>query len=83
MIALIGSLLTLAGAKAQTTPVIKKETVKPVAIKPASKDTGIVVHKITKVGQNDSVTIKKAFKEIKIGKTVPTKGQPTTKPMKY
>ncbi|MBL7725113.1 MAG: hypothetical protein JNK27_13255 [Chitinophagaceae bacterium] len=78
---LFSSLLIFAGVKAQTTPTVKKETVKPVVTIPATTDTAKVVKPGTKIKQT-SKAIK--FDHIKKTNTVQMKENvPTvTKPHK-
>lgn len=62
ILALFSSLFILAGLKAQTTPAVKKETIKPTVVKPVAIDTTKKVLKTT------SNTLKKSNSTFKYAK---------------
>ncbi|MBS1655551.1 MAG: hypothetical protein JSU05_11940 [Bacteroidetes bacterium] len=92
ILALFSSLFILAGLKAQTTPAVKKETVKPAVVKPAVSDTAKKTLKTTsntlKKSNSTFKNAKAAYddespKETKIIKqTIKKAPAVTSKPMK-
>jgi len=79
VLALFSSLLVFTGVKAQETTVIKKETVKPVLIKPSTADS-LKTLKTGKTVKGTDKAIK--FDQVKKTNTLPMK-ETIAKPGKY